>query len=51
MKIRIKKMPSKEILEKFLMGMFEAPTVIFDQKKGKFIKIQMARLWSFGVAI
>ena len=38
MKIKIKKMPDKKTLEKFLEGMFqEKQEVIFNVKKGEFI--------------
>lgn len=38
--LKIKKMPSKKLLEKFLSGMTGKVTVIFDRNKGEFVKIK-----------
>ena len=40
MKIKIKKMPDKKTLQGFLQGMVSegSQKVIFDNKKGKFVK-------------
>jgi len=37
-KTKIKKMPSKKMLEEFLDGLNKVPTVIFDTDKGRFEK-------------
>jgi len=36
--IKIKKMPTKKMLEEFLRGLFSNSKVIFNIKKGKFEK-------------
>lgn len=36
----IKKMPTKETLQKFLQGFHGEPTVIFDSEKGEFTEVR-----------
>lgn len=37
---KIKKMPSKEMLEEFLAGLTGQVTVVFDKNKGEFVKVK-----------
>lgn len=36
--LKIKKMPSKKLLEEFLKGMHGEVTVLFDRNKGEFVR-------------
>lgn len=40
--MKIKKMPTKKLLEEFLQSMNGSPSVIFDYEKGEFIRVRNA---------